>query len=203
MNLFTPIPLRCDWHRAALSGSAPDRAVTFFCLAKRKSPKKKRAEVRAPAGFLALLAADGVGLNSLRSNIARPDPSAAVLLSPATRRGEQNSQIQCRHSILRAVIRRRVAQGAAETEAQMFEPAGRVSAPPAGPEQRSVPEAQRRDDESGSLSLCLLSLGEARESESPAGARPGLLLQPKPLQKLSTLSPSVSATTGNRIRGSV
>jgi len=30
-------------------------------------------------------------------------------------------------------------------------------------------------DESGSPSLCLLALGEARESESPAGATPGLL----------------------------
>jgi hypothetical protein len=78
----------------------------------------------------------------------------------------------------------------------MFEPAGRVSASPADPEQRSVPVAQRRADESGSLSLCLLSLGEARESESPAGARPGLQLQPQSLQKTTNTSPA-SATTGN------
>jgi hypothetical protein len=205
MILFTPLPHRFDWHRCreVLSGCAPDRAVTFFCLSKRKSPKKKRAEVRAPAGFLALLASDGVGLNSLRSNIARPDPSAAALLSPATRRGDKNSQIHCRHSIPHAVIRRRVAQGAAELEAQMFEPAGRVSAPPADPEQRSVPAAKRRDDESGSPLLCLLSFGEAKESESPAGARPGLHLQPKLLKKISTLSLPVTAKTGNRAKGNV
>ena len=33
-----------------------------------------------------------------------------------------------------------------------------------------VPEAKRRDPDCGSPSLCLLSLGEARESESPAAA---------------------------------
>jgi len=70
-------------------------------------------------------------------------------------------------------VRRRVAQDGAEQEAQMSEPAGRVSALPALAEQRSVPCAQCRDDAPGSPSLCLLSLGEARESESPAGARPG------------------------------
>jgi hypothetical protein len=47
-----------------------------------------------------------------------------------------------------AVMRRRVAQGTAEKEAKMFEPAGRVSESPAGPEQRSVPA--QPGDESGS-----------------------------------------------------
>ena len=69
-----------------LVGNAPDGAVTFSCLAKRKSPKRRRAEDRAAARFLALLAVCGVGLNSLRSNNARPDPPTAALLSPATRR---------------------------------------------------------------------------------------------------------------------
>jgi hypothetical protein len=102
-----------------------------------------------------------------------------------------------------AVMRRRVAQGAAEKGAQMFEPAGRVSAPPADPEQRNVPAAQRRVDESGSPSLCLLSLGEARESESPAGARPGLHLQPKHSKKYIKSTSPASATTSKPIRGSV
>jgi hypothetical protein len=102
-----------------------------------------------------------------------------------------------------AVMRRRVAQGAAGKEAQMFEPAGRVSAPSAGPEQRSVPAAQRRVDESGSPSLCLLSIGEARESESPAGARPGLHLQPKHSKKSIRSTSLVSAQTGHRTKGSV
>jgi hypothetical protein len=102
-----------------------------------------------------------------------------------------------------AVIRRRVAQGMAEIEAQMFEPAGRVSAPPAGPEQRSVPVAQRRDDESGSPFFSVVFFGEAKKSASPAGARPGLQLQPKSQQKISTLSLSASATTGNCRKGFV
>jgi hypothetical protein len=41
---------------------------------------------------------------------------------------------------------------------------------PACREQR---RGSRSDPDFGSPSLCLLSLGEARESESPAGARPG------------------------------
>ena len=72
--------------RGGVSGCAPDSAVTFSCFAKRKSPKRRRAEVRAAARFLALLASGRVGLNSLRSDNARPDPPAAALLSPATRR---------------------------------------------------------------------------------------------------------------------
>ena len=43
-----------------------------------------------------------------------------------------------------AVMRRRVAQGRADQGARMFEPAGRVCAHPARPEQRSVPVAKRR-----------------------------------------------------------
>ena len=56
---------------------------------------------------------------------------------------------------------------------------GQVCADPARTEQRSVPEAKRRDSASGSPFLCLLSFGEAKESESPAGARPGQAIQPE------------------------
>ena len=44
-------------------------------------------------------------------------------------------------------------------------------------EQRRLPATKWRDPDVGSPSLCLLSLGEARESESPAGARPGLVVK--------------------------
>jgi hypothetical protein len=37
------------------------RRLTFFCFAKRKQAKKKRAEVRAASRCLALLASDGIG----------------------------------------------------------------------------------------------------------------------------------------------
>jgi hypothetical protein len=65
-----------------------------------------------------------------------------------------------------AVMRRRVAQKAAEKEAQMFEPAGRVSALPVYFEQRSVPA--QRADESGSLFFAYF-LWRDKESECAAG----------------------------------
>jgi hypothetical protein len=112
----------------------------------------------------------------------------------------------------------------AEKEAQMFEPAGRVSAHPADPEQHSLPVAQRRADAFGSpfFSVVLVfahfaaqseqtsratqAFGEAKKtsfagfckSASPAGARPGLPLQPKVQKILSTLPSPASATTGTR-----
>ena len=45
-------------------------------------------------------------------------------------------------------------------------------------EHRRLPAAKRSEGTRtiGSPSLCLLSLGDAREGESPAGARPGLLV---------------------------
>ena len=42
------------------AGYRPGSRVTFFCFAKRKSPKKRRAKDRAPAGYPALLALGGV-----------------------------------------------------------------------------------------------------------------------------------------------
>ena len=78
-----------------MSGSAPDSAVTFFCFAKRKSPKKRRAQDRAAARFLALLGARGVWLNSaIASNNASPDPLAPALLSPALKGGGGQRQRQ-------------------------------------------------------------------------------------------------------------
>jgi len=49
--------------------------------ARRGGNKLHRAALRC----LALLASNGLGLNSLRSDNALPDPFAAALLSPATR----------------------------------------------------------------------------------------------------------------------
>ena len=187
----------------ALSGCAPDRAVTFFCFAKRKSPKvtewdfahfakrsyakaKRRAEVRAAARFLALLAAGGGGLNSLRSNNARPDPPAAALLSPATRhRGVQTTGNQqplkdapwrvlvvlgAGYSVLIAVMRRRVAQGAAEEEAQMFERSEFLRLPPF-PSNAACPERSGGTTNPARLSL-LTFFGEAKKVSALSGARP-------------------------------
>jgi hypothetical protein len=73
------------WMRCR-SGSAPDSALTFFASPKKVS-KERRAQDRAAARFLALLGKRGVGLNSLRSNNARPDPLFPALLSPAFKGG--------------------------------------------------------------------------------------------------------------------
>ena len=53
---------------------------------------------------------------------------------------------------------------------------------PLNPSTAGCPERSAGDPDGGSPSLCLLSLGEARESESPAGARPGLRPQQEQLQ---------------------
>src|SRR6185312_2177752 len=181
-------------------------AVAFFCFAKRKSPKKRRAAGPAPAGCLALLVSNGVWLNSLRSDNASPDPSAPALLSRARTAGERNTGYRTPQG--RAMARpccicvgcsgcplcRNEEASSAEpggSGAQMFEPEGRVSAHPAWIEQRSVPA--QPGDESGSPSLCLLSLGEARESEAPAGARPGH----RPLQRPTPQLPWIPGQAGN------
>jgi len=54
--------------RGAASGCAPDRAVTFFCFAKRKSPKKRRPDGggRPRADCSAVLGVWGLAPNSLR-----------------------------------------------------------------------------------------------------------------------------------------
>ncbi len=75
-------------------GGAPGGAVTFFCLAKRKSPKKRPpplpASQRYRTGKPAVLASGGVWLNSLRSDNASPDPPEAALLG-ASRGGPRGA----------------------------------------------------------------------------------------------------------------
>ncbi len=63
--------------------------------------------------------------------------------------------------------RRRAAQGKTDQEVQMSEPAGRVSELPVLHEQRRA--APKGPPESGSPFLCLLSFGEAKESECAVG----------------------------------
>ena len=71
-----------------------------------------------------------------------------------------------------AVVRRRVAQGWADQGTRLSE-RSEFERPPAQTEQRSEPS--RSDGEAfGSPFFCLLFFGEAKKSESPAGARPGL-----------------------------
>ena len=79
------------------------RPVTFFCFAKRKSPKKRRPAVWVPAlryGQPAVLEPSGVRLNSLRSDNAGPDPLVSALLGPArtgqSGAGTENQEDKCK-----------------------------------------------------------------------------------------------------------
>jgi hypothetical protein len=70
---------------------------------------------------------------------------------------------------------RRAAQGSAERAGRMFEPAGRVCGTPALREQRRLPRCAAPGSQTpGSPFFCLLFFGEAKKSEAPAGAQPGL-----------------------------
>ena len=79
----------------------------------------------------------------------------------------------------------------------------RVCAAPARREHRRLPRcAAAGSRTAGSPFLCLLSFGEAKESESPAGAKPGLRPQPRPKRQEPRPQPqeppSKSQTTTNR-----
>ena len=199
MILLSPLPHRLGLYPCgeALPGCAPGSAVTFFCFAKRESPKKRRAEVRAATRFLALLASGGVGLNSLRSNNARPDPPAAVLLSPATRhrrktagyRQPEANKDAPRRVLVGSGIRlgfpRRYEEasstGADGSGLALFE-RSEFSQTPAAPSNAAYPR-YARGDESGSPSFAYFSwrrtkseaaVGpQSRHQAAPAGARPG------------------------------
>ncbi len=84
---------RVDVNGDPRPGCAPGGAVTFFCVAKRKSPKKRPPPLPASSAALrkpAVLASGGVWLNSLRSNNASPFPPEAVLLG-ASRGGPRGA----------------------------------------------------------------------------------------------------------------
>ncbi len=157
--MLTDLPCHqggCRPGRRSRSGCAPDDALQAgsrpggrltFLASPRKVSKERRAHVRTASRYLALLVSRGVGLNSLRSNNARPDPLAAVLLSPASMGDDQTSgeTVTCRSASsdfsdcgLNAVMRRRVAQAAADQGRACLR-RSRVCAHPAEAEQRSVP----------------------------------------------------------------
>ena len=80
-------PLWCDAAFGLMPGCAPGRAVTFFCFAKRKSPKKRRPHLagRPRADCSALLGQDGKSTNSTRVRASNMWTSVSVV-SCASRR---------------------------------------------------------------------------------------------------------------------
>jgi hypothetical protein len=182
-----------------LSASRSEAAGNLFCggLARNRSNSAIASDNRGsisrhpPTTQAHTEGEKRIPLVALCATLRTKNCSAGSLRSNA-----RQSRVSC--AAPRAVMRRRVAQGVAEKGAQMFEHAGRVSAHPADPEQHSLPTAQRRDDAFGSPFFSVVFFGEAKKSASPAGARPGLPLQPKVQKILSTLPSPASATTGTR-----
>jgi hypothetical protein len=81
----------------------------------------------------------------------------------------------------------RGAQAKADQGSRLSEPKASSSETPLLPSTAGCPQRSEGTQTIGSPSLCLLSLGDARESESPAGARPGLSEAP-PTFKLAQAS---------------
>ncbi len=201
---------RISPRRLGLAGMCARRRTYFSCVAKKSRQKKATLVSVTPAvpGHPAMLAPGGSRANSLRSNM-RVSDSACRCASRHRHKGVENQQpgpTRTRQgaSLLNSVfgphrrVRRRVAQERAEKERRMSEPAGRVCGSPACFEQRSVPCAQHRDDAPGSPSLCLLSFGEAKESTSPAGARPGKPREQTQRKKEKPARKRVSVREGQR-----
>ncbi|BDT68486.1 hypothetical protein os1_26690 [Comamonadaceae bacterium OS-1] len=174
-------------------GGAPGGAVTFFCVAKRKSPKKRPPPLPASSAALrkpAVLASDGVWLNSLRSNNASPFPPEAVLLG-ASRGGPRGagSVALCATSRLgrepgraglgvrsrvHAVWRRRVAQGWADQGWRCLSAASLARPRPDRATQRTG--TQCRAATSAGLFFGDFLLATQKKVTALPGARPGLLM---------------------------
>jgi hypothetical protein len=73
-----------------MPGLGPAAEVLSFASPKESTQRKGEPET-VPCGYPALLASDGVWLNSLRSNNASPDPPAAALLGTVSMAGERGS----------------------------------------------------------------------------------------------------------------
>ena len=71
------------------------RQVTFFCFAKRKSPKKRRPDGPGPSASLQATCGArrkwGRALTRFAQTVARPDPLSAALLGPARRVRRRNA----------------------------------------------------------------------------------------------------------------
>ena len=94
---------------------------------------------------------------------------------------------------------RRGAQGQTDQGKNLFE-RSELFLTPSGPSTAGCPQRSGGTQEPGSPFLCLRSFGEAKESRSPAGARPGsgteTTSSSKTTKRLRYLNPNGGATTG-------
>jgi len=215
-RLATPLFVGCE----AVAGMCARLRTHFSLLRQRKVSKRKATPLSATLRFATgNLSCDGWAGN--RSNSLRSDnrgslsrPTAATQAQPEGTQGiplvalraTLHSRCNARRSRASradpyAVVRRRVAQGCADQGTRLFE-RSEFERHPAQTEQRSVPEAPLRDDAFGSPFFCLLFFGEAKKSESPAGARPGLQAhQKQPIRPVALMNTSQSATSLIAIKG--
>ncbi len=194
--------------RRGRSGCAPDRwfgrvsprrATHFLLLRQEKVSKEKAtllsATLRCAAGNLRCSGSGGSGSNSpcgLKQSpalIRRPLRSSAytegiggihaiaALGASARRRGRDVGSCYPVVTVT-AVMRRRVAQVWADQGWRLFEAIAEFEPDPAQTEQRSVPVAKRRADESGSPFFAYF-LWRSKESECAVGRISRHATQPK------------------------
>jgi hypothetical protein len=193
---------------AGRAGSRPGGRGTFFCFAKRKYPKKRRAGCAVPSlrcGHAALLGPSGVWLNSPAAQTTPALIRPALRYSPAHDGGRrERTQGHSRRLLpwscfhlypLREGMGMRAGspegqpdpacrrQGRAEQRRGAGIRNSHVRRPRSGQvcEFPPCPEQRkkaRRAPVFGSPFLCLLSFGEAKESKASAGAKPGTPCKP-------------------------
>jgi hypothetical protein len=185
------------------AGSRPGGRGTFFCFAKRKYPKKRRAGCAVPplrCGHAALLGPSGVGLNSPAAQTTPALIRPSLRYSP-THDGGRRERIRGHSRRLlpwfcsyinhlpeemgvkagspegqsNPACRR---QGRAEQRRGVGIRNSHVRRPRSGQVCEFPPRSEQRKEARrapvfGSPFLCSLSFGEAKESEAPAGAKPG------------------------------
>ncbi len=182
---------------------SPRRATHFLCFAKESKQRKATPAVCVPplrCGQPAVLDSGGGPQNSLRSNSCGPDP-ASICAPRRIQKGweptghrfarpqYQPQQPNPTTAALRAAVAWWPSGAKARSVfnplcmrrgAERFADQGRSclseasSADPAKPEHRRLPRSAAKGSQTvGSPFLWLLSFGEAKESSSPAGARPG------------------------------
>jgi len=170
-------------------GLGPAAEALFFASPKKSTQKKGEPTTGPLRGSLRCSVRPGCAQTRFAQTCAPLFPGAPALLSPVGRQGGGGyglpfSQPLWLEGKSAPAFRRHALASSAGPggmrAAHVRRPrSGQVCADPARTEQRSVPAAKRRDSAFGPPFLCLLSFGEAKESEAPAGARPGQTTQPE------------------------
>ncbi len=178
---------------ACVAGRVSARRPTHFLLLRQEKVSKEKASRRQGRCAVPCAARSGRVWRKLgfASNMRQPDPPAAALLSPVTTavgaelrslafgivncRGNQQPNSPARNGPSASKARRDTTQPACKVSAS--ERARDIRFPdPRTPAMETVPSSagNPQGTVSGSPFLWVLSFGEAKESTSAAGPRPGL-----------------------------